>query len=60
MHTNRTAQEQDVELAAIRFVCDLFGRNRHLSEGPVITPIADDALAAIAREGIPTHGRALD
>lgn len=60
MYAQGTFTEQDVELAAVRFVCELFSRNRHLSEGPVVDDAAPEALAAIEREGIPARGRALD
>lgn len=33
MYTRKSSMEQDVERAAVRFVCDLFERNRTLSQG---------------------------
>ena len=45
MYAKGTATEPDVELAAVRFVCELFARNRHLSEGPVIAEAPEGSLA---------------
>ena len=60
MYAKGMATEPDVELAAVRFVCELFARNRHLSEGPVIAEAPEDTLEAIRARGIPEHGRELD
>ncbi|WP_195420194.1 aminotransferase class I/II-fold pyridoxal phosphate-dependent enzyme [Collinsella sp. D33t1_170424_A12] len=60
MYAKGTAQEADVELAAVRFVCELFSRNRHLSEGPVSCEASPERLRAIAERGIPAQGRPLD
>ena len=60
MYAKDNVSEQDIELAAVRFVCELFSRNRHLSEGPVLNEPSPENLAAIAAEGIPSQGRDLD
>lgn len=60
MYAKGVATEPDVELAAVRFVCELFARNRHLSEGPVAVEAPESTLEAIRAQGIPEHGRALD
>ncbi len=60
MYAKGMATEPDVELAAVRFVCELFARNRHLSEGPVAVKAPESTLEAIRAQGIPEHGRALD
>ena len=60
MYAKGTVSEPDVELAAVRFVCELFARNRHLSDGPVISEITDEALARVQSHGIPQQGRELD
>lgn len=60
MYAKGMATEPDVELAAVRFVCELFARNRHLSEGPVAVEAPESTLEAIRAQGIPEHGRALD
>ena len=60
MYAKGMATEPDVELAAVRFVCELFARNRHLSEGPVICEAPEDTLEAIRLQGIPAQGRDLD
>ena len=60
MYTAGSTQEQDVELAAVRFVCELFSRNRHLSEGPIGRDATPELLERIARHGIPEQGRPLD
>lgn len=60
MYAMGNITEPDIELAAVRFVCELFSRNRHLSEGPVINEPEASKLEAIAAEGIPAQGRALD
>lgn len=60
MYAKGAATEPDVELAAVRFVCELFARNLHLSEGPVICEAPQDTLDAIRRRGIPHKGRELD
>ena len=60
MYAKGTASEPDVELAAVRFVCELFARNRHLSEGPVIAEAPESVLDAIRSRGIPQQGRELD
>ena len=60
MYAKGMATEPDVELAAVRFVCELFARNRHLSEGPVVCEAPEDTLEAIRRQGIPAQGRDLD
>lgn len=60
MYTTGTTTEPDVELAAVRFACELFARNRHLSEGPVICDAPDQTLEAIRSHGIPEDGRSLD
>lgn len=60
MYAKGVATEPDVELAAVRFVCELFARNRHLSEGPVALEAPESTLEAIRAQGIPEHGRALD
>lgn len=60
MYTRGSTQEQDVELAAVRFVCELFSRNRHLSEGPVVCEAADQTLERIAEHPVPRQGRPLE
>ena len=60
MYTRETAMEQDVERAAVRFVCDLFERNRTLSDGPVINEPTACALEALEHRGIPAEGRDLE
>lgn len=60
MYAKGSTQEADVELAAVRFVCELFSRNRHLSEGPIAVEAAPEQLQAIADQGIPAQGRPLD
>ena len=60
MYAKGTATEPDVELAAVRFVCELFARNRRLSEGPVIREAPAEVLDAIRSRGIPDEGRELD
>ena len=60
MYTRRTSMEQDVERAAVRFVCDLFERNRRLSDGPVISEPSDEVLERVAAQGIPAEGRGLE
>ena len=60
MYAKGAATEPDVELAAVRFVCELFARNRHLSEGPVIAEAPESVLDAIRSRGIPQQGRELD
>lgn len=60
VYTAGSTQEQDVELAAVRFVCELFSRNRHLSEGPIGRDATPELLERIARHGIPEQGRPLD
>ena len=52
--------EQDVERAAVRFVCDLFERNRRLSEGPVIDQVDEEVLREVEAMGIPAEGRPLE
>lgn len=60
MYARGSTQEADVELAAVRFVCELFSRNRHLSEGPIAVEATPEQLQAIADQGIPARGRPLD
>lgn len=60
MYARGSAQEQDVELAAVRFVCELFSRNRHLSEGPVANEASREVLERIASHPIPQQGRPLE
>lgn len=60
MYAKGSTQEADVELAAVRFVCELFSRNRHLSEGPIAVEATPEQLQAIADQGIPAQGRPLD
>ena len=60
MYTRETSMEQDVERAAVRFVCDLFERNRTLSSGPVINEPTAAALDEIEHRGIPAEGRELE
>lgn len=60
MYSRGSAQEQDVELAAVRFVCELFSRNRHLSEGPVACEASPKVLEQIAGHTIPDQGRPLE
>ncbi len=60
MYAPGSTQEQDIELAAVRFVCELFSRNRHLSEGPIGREADPELLERIAARGIPAHGRPLD
>lgn len=59
MYAMGSASEQDVELAASRFVHELFARNLHLSEGPVTCPPPEGTLDAVRRRGIPKDGRPL-
>ncbi len=60
MYAPGSTQEQDIELAAVRFVCELFSRNRHLSEGSIGREAHPELLERIAARGIPVHGRPLD
>lgn len=60
MYANGTTTEADVELAAVRFVCELFARNRHLSEGAAIREAPGEVLDAIRERGVPAQGRPLD
>ncbi len=60
MYAPGLTQEQDIELAAVRFVCELFSRNRHLSEGPIGREADPELLERIAARGIPAQGRPLD
>ena len=60
MYARGSAQEQDVELAAVRFVCELFSRNRHLSEGPVSREASPEVLEQLANHAIPDQGRPLE
>lgn len=60
MYARGTASEADVELAAVRFVCELFARNRHLSEGPVVSEPPQGVLDGIRGRGVPARGRELD
>ena len=53
MYANGTTTEADVELAAVRFVCELFARNRHLSEGAAIREAPGEVLDAIRERGVP-------
>ena len=60
MYTRETQMEQEVERAAVRFVCDLFERNRTLSDGPVINEPEPTHLEELAARGIPAVGRPLE
>ena len=60
MYTRETQMEQEVERAAVRFVCDLFERNRTLSDGPVINEPEPAHLEELAARGIPAVGRPLE
>ena len=60
MYTRETQMEQEVERAAVRFVCDLFERNRTLSDGPVINEPEPTHLEELAERGIPAVGRPLE
>lgn len=60
MYTRETQMEQEVERAAVRFVCDLFERNRNLSDGPVINEPAPEHLTRLAERAIPAEGRPLE
>ncbi len=50
MYAPGSTQEQDIELAAVRFVCELFSRNRHLSEGPIGREADPELLDAVEDE----------
>lgn len=60
MYTRETQMEQEVERAAVRFVCDLFERNRTLSDGPVINEPEPTHLEELPERGIPAVGRPLE
>ena len=59
MYTRKTEMEQEVERAAVRFVCDLFERNGSLSTGPVSNEPSAERLSEIEHRGIPAVGRNL-